>query len=704
MITEKEYIARTSVSHRKKFAQFFTPETISDFMAEWVVSGISKNAEILEPAFGLGIFSRSIRKLSPNVITTGYDIDEVIYNIAKQNFANDFVNIILNNEDYLTSSWDSKYDAIICNPPYLKFHDYDNAILVPYINERLKIHLNGFTNIYTLFLLKSISQLKEGGRLAYIVPSEFLNADYGVEVKRILLKSGTLRHFIIIDFNQCAFDDALTTACIILCEKTTPSESVRFSNIGKIEDLCSALKGYIEIPIEQLDPQDKWSRYYNEVHSSKYQHLVPFSTFAKVSRGIATGANEYFTFKASKIDEFSIPRTNLLPCICHSVDVTKLIFNDEDYSKLVQNNKLAYLFNGCADENNIHVQRYIQLGVELGINHKYLTASRNPWYAIENRKPSPIWVSVFNRNGLRFIRNKSGVHNLTTFHCVYCNDIVDTDILFTYLITDLAKEIFLDNSRQYGNGLIKFEPNDINKGKVVDLRILSDEEKSFLKTVYRQLLYHGNNHDRYVRLLDTFYRTKYSNGLVNIKDLYDSVCLFDNKNDNKESIREPKRRFAQLNFMDLFEQYADSPIVNNSVVRDNGVDALSPILSNRNSFGLSKNVLVALVKDDNVDHYLNQTAEIYYTGKRFPSTVALNNLFYFMPYIKGKGIQDLYLIKIVRIGSRKEGQPDNDPNDLRLVFEIEFQGSVFDDYKQIDLKIWRTFTETTMSEILKLKD
>lgn len=115
----------------------------------------------------------------------------------------------------------------------------------------------------------------------------------------------------------------------------------------------------------------------------------------------------------------------------------------------------------------------------------------------------------------------------------------------------------------------------------------------------------------------------------------------------------------------------------------------------------SKNVLISLVKADNVDLYFDRSAKIYYTGKKFPSTVALNKLYYFMPYLKNKGIRDLYFIEIARIGSRKEGQPDNDPNDIRLVFEIKFLGQLFDDYRAIDLKIWRTFTDTTIQELLK---
>lgn len=116
----------------------------------------------------------------------------------------------------------------------------------------------------------------------------------------------------------------------------------------------------------------------------------------------------------------------------------------------------------------------------------------------------------------------------------------------------------------------------------------------------------------------------------------------------------------------------------------------------------SKNVLVSLVTNDNVAPYLEQDARIYYTGKDFPSTVELNHLYYFMPYVKKKGIRDLYFIKVARIGSKHEVQVKADPNDLRLVFEIEFVKQLFDDYKPINLEIWHTFTDTTLHNILSM--
>ena len=162
-----------------------------------------------------------------------------------------------------------------------------------------------------------------------------------------------------------------------------------------------------------------------------------------------------------------------------------------------------------------------------------------------------------------------------------------------------------------------------------------------------------------------------------------------------------------IDFLKLLEQYPDK-IVENKPVR---IEAAERIIIPKmetvepaqrvdlEGLDLSKNLLVSLVKSDNIEQYLDQSAKIYYTGKKFPSTVALNKLYYFMPYIATKGIKDLYYIKIARVGTRKEGQPDNDPNDFRLVFEIEFVKELFPDYKKVHLDIWQTFKDTTLGDI-----
>jgi adenine-specific DNA-methyltransferase len=494
---EKDYSKITSLEHRRKFAQFFTPFQLATLMADWLLG--NKNLKtVLEPAFGLGVFSRALISKKSDLSIKGFDIDEKIFAESKEIFNNTSI-VELHLKDYMFNDWNNKYDGIICNPPYFKFHDYDNKTILNEIKNRLKIKLSGFTNLYTLFLLKSIYQLNPNGRLAYIIPSEFLNSDYGKHVKSALTKNNVLRHIVVFDFEENIFDDALTTACILLCSNDNHNQKVKFSTIKEIDDL-ELIRTYIsEYPLysiddstfnnNKLEPKVKWRKYYQKQNGIRYKNLIPFSSAAKVVCGIATGANEYFTFSKSKANQYGIDKKYLLPCICKAVDVRDNFFTEDNYHSLIKSDRQTYLLN-ANDSKDENVLKYIDFG-ETGIDKKYLTANRTPWYSLENRPPSPIWVSVFNRSGLKFIRNEANIFNLTTFHCVYPvqNSLfnnINIDVLFAYLLTDIAREIFEDNCREYGNGLQKFEPNDLNKAMMLDLTLLDKKTENKIIELYKK--------------------------------------------------------------------------------------------------------------------------------------------------------------------------------------------------------------------------
>jgi len=369
--------------------------------------------------------------------------------------------------------------------------------------------------------LKSIQQLKPDGRCAYIIPSEFLNSDYGKFVKSHLLKTGSLRHVIVVDFEENIFDDALTTASIILCANDKMTDKVQFTYVRSADELGSlgnqisnypnTNDGVATYSVSELNPEIKWKAYYQPRNGDRFKNLVPFSTYAKVVRGIATGANDFFTFNLSKAHRYSIDERYLLPCVCKAIDVPGHFFTYSDYEKLKQAGKKAFLLNAMNVDDR-HVIKYLRKGENERIDQKHLTANRNPWYVLENRPPSPIWVSVFNRTGLRFVRNEANVSNLTTFHCIYPRkqlfSTVSTDLLFAYLMTNTARRIFEDNSREYGNGLQKFEPNDLNKGQILDLSALSPQGHAVIMELYRQ--YATNAERRLIEEMDAVFKGEFS--------------------------------------------------------------------------------------------------------------------------------------------------------------------------------------------------
>lgn len=118
-------------------------------------------------------------------------------------------------------------------------------------------------------------------------------------------------------------------------------------------------------------------------------------------------------------------------------------------------------------------------------------------------------------------------------------------------------------------------------------------------------------------------------------------------------------------------------------------------------------VLIGLVKEDNrlFQAFMDGTATLYYSGKQFPTTIALQNLHFFMPYIKGKGIRDVYeIVKVRTITSKEAKQTDEDDADskaLRLAFELRYVRKQYAEFQPIDTTkmIGYTFVDTTFGKL-----
>ncbi len=116
----------------------------------------------------------------------------------------------------------------------------------------------------------------------------------------------------------------------------------------------------------------------------------------------------------------------------------------------------------------------------------------------------------------------------------------------------------------------------------------------------------------------------------------------------------------------------------------------------------TKHLLIGLVKKDNEKYFLQkEPTKLYYTGKNktFPSTIALNKLYYFMPYLKEKGVRDLYLIRVLRIGNKAEIHPESKDEEPRLVFELEYLESL-QDYQKVQIyRYW--YKDTLLGRIIE---
>jgi adenine-specific DNA-methyltransferase len=494
-------------SYRKKYGQFLTPDYVAEFMASWINQ--NKPNAVLDPGVGTGVFLDKIVQTAQSlpVELWGLDIDPIMLNacalrLGLRKVESDFVH--LKQQDFLQKDFFlKKFDGVICNPPYLNFHDFERNRLVKPIEEKYEIKLSKLTNIYVLFFMQSLQFAKEGARIAFITPSEFLYTRYGEKLKSFLLKYTTLDALILFEFEKLVFNKALTTAVITLFRKEhpDPDHKVKFLKVSKwpsptkmLDVVIGDVKGFKDCYTRQvfqsdLNPREKWLEFFGSpIRVNILKKLVPLSQIARVDRGIATGDNNYFTLSEPEVKKWRIEDKFLVPVISKTNQCKGYEFGFEDWERLKRNAQKVFLLY-CFSEPSPNLKKYIEYGINLGVNQRYLPSHRKPWYSMEKREPAKILATVFHRKRMRFILNSANVRNLTAFHCIYPNfdDEVMTKALLAYLNSNLCKEIQTIKRREYGGGLHKFEPKDLENLPVLDVTCLDRNDVELLASMFDKL-------------------------------------------------------------------------------------------------------------------------------------------------------------------------------------------------------------------------
>jgi len=498
----------SAIDNKVLYSQVFTDPKIAEFMVKWATA--KRKGNFLDPCSGPGIFVKLAEHKNKDFNFTVCEIDPLMKNEFCKNVS---FNVDYIEGNYLFQDLGKEYNSIVCNPPYNKFQQISYRYkALKYFEDKYGFTLNGHTNLCIYFLVKSIFELRENGRCAYILPYEFLNTNYGTNIKKLFIDTKYLSAIIKFDNNKNFFDGVITTTCILLIEKKRHSE-VQFLNIDSVDTLSNKnlleSSNRIAVDYSELNEEEKWLNYFS-YNIPKYRNLVPLSDVAIVKRGIATGDNSYFLLNKEKKQKYKLSNSACMPCVTKASLIKNRIFTYDDFIELFNENKNVLLFNGQNASNTSDI-KYITLGESIGADKTFLTSHRSPWYKVEDREIAPILLTVFSRENLKVVRNRAKIRTLTSFHSFYFLDDVDENIIdlyFAYLLTPVAQQILKLNKREYGKGLTKFEPNDFNKAYIIDMNVVSEKDK-----------------DRAIKIVQSIDSTKADTILKELNDIFSTYLL-----------------------------------------------------------------------------------------------------------------------------------------------------------------------------------
>lgn len=485
---QKALDAQKTSKERNMKGQFATPYTLAcSIMKKAKTFCHKRTVSFVEPSIGLGAFYAAFRSVFKSAAghALGFEIDSHYYNPSKELWAKE--DLELRKADFLKERTNGeRFDLLVANPPYVRHHHIDGEKkkeLQKEVMQSTGIKISGLAGLYCYFLILSEKWLADGALSCWLIPSEFLDVNYGKAIKQYLLECVDLLCVHKFKADDVQFDDALVSSTIIFFRKGKPSEKEIEFSCGEDVNVPSRK---MKIERKRLTASCKWSNLFVE-DTTNYSSNddCKLGNFFTVKRGIATGDNSFFVMNMDTIEKYHIPSKFLKPVLPSPRYLKEDIISSDNDGNVALTQK-QYLFSCNLPEDVLKekypsVWEYIQEGVKRGVNKGYICSHRPLWYFCEDRKPAPFVVPYMGRGDsskkmFRFILNKTKAITTNVYLLLYPKDnylkcLTDTKLLneVWQTLNEVTSEQFATNGREYGGGLHKLEPKELLNIKVPSL-------------------------------------------------------------------------------------------------------------------------------------------------------------------------------------------------------------------------------------------
>jgi hypothetical protein len=182
---------------------FATPNTIISKLMTCVAKYSNPDTiyRVLEPSVGTAAFPEFLdsdivwRKTPKSIYSV--EIKDELYEAVKD-MKLDVHTFRVHHGDFIKYIPTKRFDLICGNPPFLVISVKEKKN----IPKEYSNFITGRPNLYCLFIIHSLTMLKDKGILAFIIPKSFLNSNYYAEIRNHLMVSGNILE--ILDFEDDA--------------------------------------------------------------------------------------------------------------------------------------------------------------------------------------------------------------------------------------------------------------------------------------------------------------------------------------------------------------------------------------------------------------------------------------------------------------------------------------------------------------------
>ena len=468
--------------YKKKNGIYYTPSALAEFLAGPLISEL--NQTVLDPAYGEGSLLLAAEKISKiknnrgSIQLHGCDIKTVNGLLQHLPEAN------LLKIDFFDYPTEKKFHTILMNPPYVRHHIQNSRKILKYraTHSNMSI-LNYASDLWALFLIKALAHLIKDGNVGAILPWAFLQADYSLPIRKLLVDNFGLIE--VVALSDKYFEGAderivvvwlkkfgVTNTSIQIASSTNFQAPINFAQISTREWLADRVINTFGIDSEKILCQ----------YESEYG-FRKLSNYADIKIGVVTGAVEHFIITKEQVNEYGISDQRLIPILTNSNEFPKY---------LIEGKKNLKLLVALEEGDHLKFRKFIRRGIEGKYNLRAHSILRNPWYAVKVGKLPDAFFHYRISKTPFLLPNDFKAQCTNAFHRIYFKNLSQEERKWIYvsmlsLPAQLSVELL---SKTYGRGILKIEPKtlkniivfkgsnlNINSAYNIVIKLLSEDKK-----------------------------------------------------------------------------------------------------------------------------------------------------------------------------------------------------------------------------------
>ncbi len=453
-------------ARRRSLGIYYTPQHAAELLAEWAIRRADET--VLEPSFGgCALLMAAVGRLTelgsdaPAAQLLGYDVDPAafVHLRALLNAPESLANFTLS--DFLKVSPGARSaDVVLANPPFAAYRQMSTHQRET-VQAWRKQYSGGFSMeaaLWLYFLAHSLQFLKEGGRIAFVLPRSYLASNYAAPV-RIRLEH-LFRSVRVVEVNERLFlsSGAQERTCLLLADDYSPLG--RSLPAKTVHVACETLdKNYLWADPDLLKTDQQAVRQAAQGLIDRLNSdgkLRPLGDFCRPLIGEVTGDVSFFVKPMSEWQALGIDPSDLTAIIHGSSGTQRVLIHADDPVA-------AYLLTPVSDELPAIAGYLSTYPEEMRANNRTF-AKRTPWWRVGCCTDAVGFVPSLHNGYFRLMINDAEIACTNSVYrlslTVRSADKFAIGLGAMTSIAQLSAELL---SRKLGGGALKLEPSDVGQ-------------------------------------------------------------------------------------------------------------------------------------------------------------------------------------------------------------------------------------------------